>query len=320
MTMPSSHWSILYRGPLSSCNYACPYCPFAKTRNTRAELAEDARVLTRFVDWASDQTHKTLGVLFTPWGEALIRGHYREAMVRLSRMPHVQRVAAQTNLAFRSTGWLEGADHDALALWATFHPGQIPREAFMARCRELDARGVSYSVGVVGLREHFDEIEALRAELDPEVYLWVNAYKREPDYYQEDDVRWLESIDPLFRYNTRYHPSQGKPCQAGLSSFTVDGEGTARRCHFIDEPIGNIYEEGFEDALRPRACTNEACGCHIGYIHLDELELYPVFQAGLIERIPPRELWRDPEQRQALLEHARAQLGPHRLIHRPAGY
>ena len=24
--------SILYRGPLSSCNYACGYCPFAKRR------------------------------------------------------------------------------------------------------------------------------------------------------------------------------------------------------------------------------------------------------------------------------------------------
>ena len=27
--------SILYRGPLSSCNYGCEYCPFAKHRETR---------------------------------------------------------------------------------------------------------------------------------------------------------------------------------------------------------------------------------------------------------------------------------------------
>ena len=40
-----------------------------------------------------------------------------------------------------------------------------------------------FSVGVVGLKEHFGEIEALRRELPPDVYLWVNAYKREPDYY-----------------------------------------------------------------------------------------------------------------------------------------
>ena len=30
--------SILYRGPLSSCNYGCEYCPFAKREESRAEL------------------------------------------------------------------------------------------------------------------------------------------------------------------------------------------------------------------------------------------------------------------------------------------
>ena len=32
---------ILYRGPLSSCNYGCPYCPFAKHHETAAELKVD---------------------------------------------------------------------------------------------------------------------------------------------------------------------------------------------------------------------------------------------------------------------------------------
>jgi hypothetical protein len=41
--------SILYRGPLSSCNYACGYCPFAKRRETAAELARDREALARFV-------------------------------------------------------------------------------------------------------------------------------------------------------------------------------------------------------------------------------------------------------------------------------
>ena len=41
--------TILYRGPLSSCNYSCNYCPFAKTKNTKAELAADTEKLNRFV-------------------------------------------------------------------------------------------------------------------------------------------------------------------------------------------------------------------------------------------------------------------------------
>ena len=32
-------YNILYRGPLSSCNYACDYCPFAKRAESRVELA-----------------------------------------------------------------------------------------------------------------------------------------------------------------------------------------------------------------------------------------------------------------------------------------
>ena len=61
-----------------------------------------------------------------------------------------------------------------------------------------------------------------------------------------------------------------------------------RRCHFIKQPIGNIYEPGFEKALFDRPCSNDTCGCHIGYVHLDYLGLYQVFGSGVLERIPQR--------------------------------
>ena len=147
-------------------------------------------------------------------------------------------------------------------------------------------RGVRFSVGMVGLREYLSEIEALRAELPPDVYLWVNAYKREPDYYPDDVARRLEGIDPLFPVNNRYHASRGESCRAGASVMSVDGDGTVRRCHFIKTPIGNIYEPGFEAALIERPCTNDTCGCHIGYVHLDRLKLYDTFGPGVLERVP----------------------------------
>jgi len=59
-----------------------------------------------------------------------------------------------------------------------------------------------------------------------------------------------------------------------------------RRCHFIREVIGNIYEPGFENALRETPCSKATCGCHIGYVHMDELKLYEVFGEGVLERIP----------------------------------
>ena len=75
--------SILYRGPLSSCNYGCEYCPFAKHHETAAELARDRRALERFIDWVAARAHgDRIAILFTPWGEALVRRWYRDALVR----------------------------------------------------------------------------------------------------------------------------------------------------------------------------------------------------------------------------------------------
>src|SRR5262249_43214344 len=132
------------------------------------------------------------------------------------------------------------------------------------------------------------EIEALRRELPAHVYLWVNAYKRQADYYAAEDLRRLESVDPLFPINNRHHESLGRSCRTRTSVLSVDGDGTARRCHFARERPGNIYEEGFERALDDRPCPNATCGCHIGYVHLDYLKLYGVFGAGVLERIPER--------------------------------
>src|SRR5688572_32770434 len=112
--------TILYRGPLSSCNYGCSYCPFAKHAETRAEHEADGRALARFVHWAAGQTAVNLAVFFTPWGEALIRRRYQQALAQLSHLPHVSRVAIQTNLSCR-LDWVEECDKNRLALWATYH-------------------------------------------------------------------------------------------------------------------------------------------------------------------------------------------------------
>lgn len=277
--------SILYRGPLSSCNYACDYCPFAKRAETPAELARDRECLERFVGWVDARTANCIGVLFTPWGEALVHKWYQSALASLTRMPHVAKAAIQTNLSCKLE-WVEECDKSKLALWCTFHPPETTRERFLAKCRELLARGVRFSVGVVGLKEHFAEIAALRGELPPEVYLWVNAYKREPGYYTPEMAADLSRLDPLFPLNNTYHASRGEPCRAGASVISVDGDGTVRRCHFIKEPIGNIYDAEFDACLRERPCANDTCGCHIGYVHMDRLKLYDTFDDGVLERVP----------------------------------
>lgn len=277
-------WNILYRGSLSSCNYDCNYCPFAKTSNSVTELRQDEKELLRFANWVSIQ-QKRIGILITPWGEALVHKYYRRAMTALSHLPNVYRISVQTNLSAPVEDFAD-ANRDALALWTTFHPSQTSLKRFVARCAELDRLGIRYSVGVVGLREQFELIEELRRVLRPEIYVWINAFKREPNYYQPDEIERLAAVDPYFHWNLHNYASRGTSCLAGETTFSVDGNGNVRRCHFIDQIIGNIYDSNFEDCLKPRVCSTATCSCHIGYVHRPNLRLHDLYGNGILERMP----------------------------------
>ena len=184
--------SILYRGPLSSCNYSCYYCPFAKYQETKAEHKTDQRALERFVAWVKTQTEMAISIFFTPWGEALIHRRYQQALVQLSHLPHVQKVVIQTNLSW-NTNWITEANKAKLALWVTYHPSQVTRKRFLQKCKEILGYGIRFSVGVVGLRKIISEIEMLRAELPKDVYLWINAYDRaRKGYYKKRRYKTLK--------------------------------------------------------------------------------------------------------------------------------
>jgi hypothetical protein len=275
---------VLYRGPLASCNYGCEYCPFAKKKDDREALARDEAAWKRFVAWlAARPSTDQLGVLVTPWGEALIRRWYRDGLGELSHLPQIRRCAVQTNLS-APLDWVARANPDKLALWCTYHPEWTTEAKFLAQCKTLDDHGIHYSVGVVGQREYAGAARSLRAALPAATYVWINAVKALG--YAADEVALWRSIDPLFELNNQRYPSLGRACGAGERAITVDGDGTMRRCHFIADPIGNLYAADWERALTPRACTQIDCHCHIGYVHLDHLELDRVYAGGLLERIP----------------------------------
>ena len=275
---------ILYRGRLASCNYDCSYCPFAKRRDTAETLRRDAADLRRFVDWAVD-SREPLAILFTPWGEGLVRKHYAEALVELSHAARVRRVAIQTNLS-SNLRWIARANRDTLALWCTFHPTQIRRESFLARVDVLRKARIRFSVGIVGAHEHFDEIAAVRAALNPDEYLWINALSPRPEgYYSEEQFAYLTSIDPHFPVNAAPPPSRGALCRAGESSISVDGDGNVRPCHFLDAGLGNLYDGTFEERRGATKCPNERCNCFIGYIQRTDLASNLPFAQGPIERV-----------------------------------
>ena len=226
-----------------------------------------------------------MSVLFTPWGEALIRKPYRDAMHRLSHLPQIDRVAMQTNIS-SDLEWVADCNLEKIAFWCTYHPGEVSREAFLAQCRVLDRIGARYSVGIVGLKDHLDEIDAVRAALPLSTYVWVNAYKRVANYYAPEQVERIATVDPLFELNLQIYQSHGRGCRAGEEMIVVDGNGDVRRCHFVRDVIGNIYNPAFETILKPRVCSGDICRCHIGYVHMHELDLYTLFGNGVLERVP----------------------------------
>lgn len=309
MTNPGTSFDLhlYWRGPLASCNYDCDYCPFAKHVSSREELARDQAQLERFVGWVGDveQHGRQLSILFTPWGEGLIRPYYARALVELSHMPHVRAVAIQTNLSSRLELLAEAA-RDRLALWTTFHPSQTSLDAFVERCATLDAMGIRYSVGVVGLREHFGVIDELRARLRPDVYVWINAYKSAgPGYYRDGEREQLAGIDPLFGFNAQRHASFEQRCAAGTDSLLVRGDGSVSRCHFVDAVLGNLYEQRIDELLDTQPCPAQRCGCFIGYVHIERLGLRARFGDGLAGRMldlkpqPPQSVARPPATRQS---------------------
>ena len=70
---------------------------------------------------------------------------------------------------------------------------------------------------------------------------------------------------------------------------SVDGHGTIRRCHFVEEVLGNLYSDDLNDVLKPRLCSRSTCDCWIGYVHVPELGLRQGFEElGLLARMRAR--------------------------------
>lgn len=288
--------TVLYRGSLTSCNYSCSYCPFAKRRDTRATLARDAAEVARFVDWAGRQT-RPLRILFTPWGEAMVRRHYRHVMLALAAMPHVSQVALQTNLA-GPLAWLSEAPAGKISLWCTYHPDQTRLERFIERTRQLSMLGIAHSVGIVAMQEHYEAIRALKSALPETTPFWLNAYdRRGPGYYTPQDLQWLDALDPRFVHEHSPGPSRGKACRAGSEAIVVDGSGEVQRCHFIPRRLGNLYADDLDGMLEERPCSRFKCDCFIGYVHRRDLDFYPAYGDGVLARIPLQPWTTTPDTR-----------------------
>lgn len=279
--------TIYYRGKLSSCNYSCPYCPFSKTVDSKETLMQDRQQLAQFMEWVRQQEHAghQLSIFFNPYGEALVHAWYREAMIELSHMSYITKVAIQTNLSVK-LDWTAQLNPAKASFWATYHPGQVREDRFIAQGMTLYNQGIVFSAGTVGLREAFPAIHQLRAKLPEDVYVWVNAFKDRPRYYSEAEIEELSEIDPYFRDNLQDYDSLGQACRAGEHVFYVQGSGIVKRCYQDKRVIGHLYRHSLEQLSQERPCQMKTCGCYIGYIHMKDQPFASLYGERLLERVP----------------------------------
>jgi MoaA/NifB/PqqE/SkfB family radical SAM enzyme len=278
---------VLFRTRLEWCNFTCHYCPWNAnvTRVPADAFREDEARLVRIVDRISELPRE-VEFFITPKAEYLVLPYWRREVARLLALPHVRRVTVQTNLSFGVAGWLDEIELRKLALWTTYHPGETGLAPLLEKWSLLRQRGVPFSVGIVGTRENVPHAEGLRRLLPRDVYLWVNAYKREPDYYGEDELARIIAVDPLFALNNQHYPSLGQPCTAGQRAVYLDDEGDIRRCFFVGGVLGNLYRDGWVTHAAPLACPVKTCHCYVGHMHVVELDFRDVYGENLAARIP----------------------------------
>ncbi len=175
-------------------------------------------------------------------------------------------MAIQTNLACR-LDWLADADPTRLALWATYHPGQVDPAALPGPLRELDAHGIRYSVGVVGLPGHLAEARPCA----PRCRRRSTCGSTRPTgtHYDAADGGGLDGARPAVRL-------QRAPARVGRARLPRRGDRHlgGRRRHGPPLPLhrrrrwATSTTASYARRLGPRACTNATCDCHIGYVHL----------------------------------------------------
>ncbi len=285
---------LYYRGVLTSCNYTCGYCPFAKHAPSPAEVLRDQHALVAFTDAVARlPLDERLLILLTPYGEGLIHPHYAVAMARLSNLPQVEAVSVQTNLSIEAETLLErlktaGAQFHKIKLWATYHPTMTDVITFSQKVNAL-SKHVDLCAGMVAAPtpEALCEARALRDKLHPSVYLWLNALAKHKRRYTSAQIEALCAIDPFFDYEfNKLRPSP--ECRAGKTAFFIEADGEIKPCHMVKKNLGHFLKDGLDALVATPTCRRPICDCYLAYNNVPDPRLEQFFGRTLPFRLPEK--------------------------------
>lgn len=282
--------TIYYRGLLKFCNYRCGYCPFSKTPFSEKQIKKDQDALAKFCDGIRDG--EDLGIMFLPYGEALIHSYYIQQIGQLSSRDNIRFVACQTNLSFDVDRFVQSVMRlDKIKLWCSFHPSQTTLEQFLGQCQKLLDNQIDFCVGAVGVPEELEAISHLRSKLDPRIYLWINNMDGKKRRYTDAEIAGFSRIDPLFKWELARLKARPNQCRAGMDSVFADGKGDLSACNISRVNIGNLYRGGWpamaaDDGNREQICKARYCDCYLAYSRRTEFMALNLFKDDGVYRIP----------------------------------
>lgn len=269
--------NIYFRSFLSSCNYSCSYCVFAKS--SLNDVKKDINCLDKFCNFIqSTEFLNKVSVFLTPYGEGLIHNHYIEGIARIALSPKTLYVSCQTNLSFNEDNFLEvlkayNVDFDKVKLWSSFHPEMVSADEFAAKVQKLK-KSIDLSVGIVAIPGSIEEVSSLRKALPEDVYMWINAKANEKTRYKKCEIDSLIKIDPLFNNELKKYRIQNDSCNCGTSSIFVNDRGDVYPCHINKEQLFNIYQKGYSKEFK---CNRNVCDCYVSYSNRKNSVLYKYF-------------------------------------------
>lgn len=270
--------TFFYRSYIRECNYTCSYCPFVKGHYTEKNIQKDREYFNKLIDYIKENYQEEFALFLAPRGEIMILEHYFEGIARLLKLKNLKNLVVQSNFSGKIE-WLKNLENkEKFNLWLSFHPEFVTMSNFVKKLKILNSYGVNYCVGSVGVKENFSLLKELRDTVPPENYMWINAYKDIKNYYSSEDIEFLTTLDPLFKYNLTDYKSLGEVCSAGYDSFFLEYNGDVRRCFGSMKKLGNIYNDNLEDIALKTSCKRKICDCFIGYINLKKELLIPHYK------------------------------------------
>jgi MoaA/NifB/PqqE/SkfB family radical SAM enzyme len=281
-------WQIQY-----ACNYRCPYCVFEGQWESVLKLdRKDIKTEDWIAVWKRMHRDYGAGDIFITGGEP---SYYRNFVGLLRELTELHYVSFDTNLSWSWDDlktFVATVGKRSIRLDTSFHSHSVSVEEYIAKASFLRDNGINYVCRLVAWPPLLPKVEEYRAAFDKAgltfvVYPFNGSWegKDYPGAYTDAERDLIRGRTEELRgdpkngdqadyvghmVNMHREPPAGRLCRSGFIYARVLPDGTVYRCQPYEsrwqEPLGNIFEEGFALRSEPTLCKSQWCEFEYRYL------------------------------------------------------